>query len=160
MRPIPGHITRSFHFFAAAQRLLGEEYLASLWKRGVATIYRWGANPDTCDDTGRNPLDLLQITLSRLEEIGRSDLVEGALDLLAEPLGYRVEARHIRSDKNSATREVLDVNTALGQVAQLLNDCLADGRIDDDERERLMPVAVKLVRQASELLDAIQKGRA
>jgi len=158
MRPQPSHITRSYQFFSAALRLLGEDLLRTIWGRSTTQVYRWGADPARCDDVNRNPIDLLSLTLERMQELGRDDIVEGALRVLITPLGYDVRPKEIFSDKG-ATGETFDVNIALGKVSEMLSECLADRRIDEDERERLMPVVAQLVRQASELLDAINKRR-
>lgn len=160
MRQQPHPITKPHHVFAAAQHLLGEDFLASLTKKSVTQIYRWSADPDRCDQVSRNPMDILAIILDRIQELGREDVVEASLRVLAAPLGYHVQAREIRSDKNSAQREGNDCMVALGRAVQLLDESLEDGKIDEEECDKILPEALNLVRQAHELVDALMKRKA
>jgi len=121
-RLMPTIITRSHHFFTSAQRILGEERLATVWKKSVSQVYRWGADPARCDDPSRNPIDLLKVLFDDLQEVGRDDVVEGALRILAESHGYQVGPREIRSDKNSATRF-----PGPGRSSPPISKCCPDG---------------------------------
>lgn len=155
MRRLPQHITQSFQVFAAAQCVLGAQYLTQLWKRSTAQVYRWGTNPSHSVDTYRhNPLDLLLTTLREMQQRGHEDLIEDTLLLLAEPFGLEVRPKEIKSEKG-ARRALGDVIAALGRVAERLPEGLEDPQFDVT-----LGYARDLCRRARELLDAINKRRA
>lgn len=157
-RIMPTIVTRSFQVFSSAQRILGEERLAIIFKKSFSQLYRWSADPDKCEDPSRNPIDLLRIMFNDLEEVGRDDVVAGALRILAAP-DYEVNRTAIFSDKDSSLQEQGDCMAAIGRIAATLNDSLVDRVIDDREAEILIAKADDAIQQLREFKDAVQKRR-
>lgn len=150
------YIIRTHQFWSAAYRVLTPGLLAKIWKKSQRQLYRWGADPDYCEDCRRNPIDLLRITCERLLEAGRPDVAEAALALLAEPLGYEVKKSVIDSDSGSINLELLDVESSLGDFCRDYRDALEDKRLDPKERARLILQTNRLQRQVSELKAALR----
>ncbi|MGH7966222.1 MAG: hypothetical protein ACRERD_31100 [Candidatus Binatia bacterium] len=153
----PSHLTKSFHIFSAAHRLLGDELLGELWKKSLRQIYRWGTDPAVSDDASRNPLDLVLLTLQRLQEMGRNDVVESALHILADPLGYEVTPKAIHSDKDSAMQEFCDVAESFSAASKELSASLADGTLDAEDRARLLMRVRAFVRQGQEMMEILER---
>ncbi len=65
---------KTWQFFHACRKTLGDTFLQKLYNRGLRQIYRWAADPDFTDTNERNPLDRFRILLERLCEIGREDI--------------------------------------------------------------------------------------
>ncbi len=85
-------------------------------------------------------------------------MVEGGLRMLGESLGYRVMPNESCSDKGSAVMELMDVNREMGLLAECLQAAIEDGELRDDEKRAISSQTDRLVTQALELKDAIQRG--
>ncbi len=153
------YIVRTHQFWSAAHRILTPGLLTKIWKKSQRQIYRWGADPDYCEDCRRNPIDLLRVTCERLMEAGRSEVAEAALVLLAEPLGYEVKQKDIRSDSGSINLDLLDVEAALGDFCADYREALSDQVLDARERAELVRCMDRVSRQIYELRDALQNGK-
>lgn len=156
MHDLGSYFTRTHQIFSASAKVLGKTYLHKLWNRSEREIYRWGADPDHCQDTAKNPLDLLRIQLERLQEVRRDDIVQAAATILFAPLGYSVQPTDIHSDRGTPEAEFLDVSAEMGKLADVLRISLADDRIDADERMALTEQANRLIQQCEELKDAVR----
>jgi len=152
------YFVRSHQIFAAALKHLTKTELAKIWHVEHRTLYRWAQDPDSTEGSYRNPMDLLRITFSKLQEIGQDHVVDGALRILAESLGYRVSAAECCSDKGSAVMELLDINKEVGTLADCLQDVLSDGEMTNEEKRAVSSQIDRLVVQAMELKDAVQRG--
>jgi len=152
---------KTFQVFSACNKILSPESMGKIWHVGARNVYRWGADPDYTEGLCRNPLDRLITTLERAQEIGREDVVEGVLSYIANLLGYDVspKSESVKSDKQSSTLELMDVNSALGKIASQLQEFLEDEHLDSKEKESLVSSAAVLVRQAMELKDALASGK-
>jgi hypothetical protein len=147
-------ITKTHQFFASANKLLGVHFMTKLWVKCDRTLYRWGADPDHCEEITRNPIDLLRITFHKLQELGRDDVVESALRLLCHGLGYSVRRDNIFSDKGNIILELLDVNAVLGKLSSCVQDVVSDGVITDSEKIKIESHIAALVTQALEMKHA------
>lgn len=151
------YFIRSHQVFSAANKILGIEFMANLWKKSHRQVYRWGADDDFCEETCKNPLDLLRITLSRLREVGREDVVEGAARLLFGPLGYEVWQRDICSDAGSVFAELLGLNKKVGELASTYEEVRADGEVTQEEQLAVDIQIDRIVEQALRFKDAARK---
>jgi len=154
-------IKQTSQIFSIINKIVGTKIHAKCWGVGERHVYRWGANSDYCDDCGRNPIDRLITALKRVDELGRDDAVESVLEYIVGLFGYKLihNESAVCSDKQSATLEILDVNSALGDITQKLQQSLMDGKIDEDERSGLLQSTSNLIRQAMELKDAIYQWK-
>lgn len=151
------YFVRSHQVFAAADKILGVEFMANLWKKSHRQVYRWGADEDFCEETCKNPLDLLRITLSRLQEVGREDVVEGAARLLLGPLGYEVWQRDACSDTGSVFTELLGLNKRMGELASTYEEVRADGEVTPEEQLAMDIQIDRLVEQTLRFKEAARK---
>ncbi len=152
------YIVKTHQFWSAANRILTMPLLAKIWKKAHRQLYRWAADPDYCEECCKNPIDLLRITCERLIEAGRPEVAEAGLTLLTEPLGYEVRPLEIRSATGSVDLELLDVEAVIGDFCRDYRQALTDGCVDGRERSELIRCTDRLVRQVSELKDALFQG--
>jgi len=152
--------TSTRQIFSACNKILTPLEVGKIFKIGARSAYRWAANPDYANDVCRNPLDNIIDTFEAVLEMGRDDIVEGALSYICEKLGYKVcpDCDAVKSDKNSASKELLDVNTALGDVSSKLQKALVDDVITAEERTELVESAASLIRETMELKAALECG--
>jgi len=152
---------KAFQVFSACNKILSPETMGKIWHVGSRNVYRWGADPDFTEGWCRSPLDRLITTLERVQEVGREDVIEGFLSYIANSFGYDVlpKSESVKSDKQSSTLELMDVNSALGKIASQLQEFLEDEHLDSKEKESLVSSAAVLVRQAMELKDALSSGK-
>lgn len=127
---------KSWQFYCACRRILGEKFLTKLYNRSQRQVYRWCADPNFTVDKESNPLDLLSVLLKHLCEIGREDIARSALTILAESCGFEVVDRDVVvPDKCNLEEECLDdypvvvqfhnamrVGSDLSMIAQLLGE--------------------------------------
>jgi len=105
---------KSWQFFHAARKILGDAFLIKLYSRGKRQIYRWAADPDFTTDHERNPIDRLRVLLSRLCEVGREDVALSGVSMLAEVVGCELKKiEGAEPDGESLEAECLDDYPAL-----------------------------------------------
>jgi len=149
-------ITRSCQFWSTTMKLCPER-LGTLFRVEKRQFYRWAADPDFCGETSRGPDLLLRSLYKHLLELGREDVVAGSLRVICGPLGYDVVKRDVACD-HCMTGEVLDVQAALGRVAETVNDAMRDGKADWKEKREILALVDELSRQVAELKDAADKA--
>jgi len=147
--------------FCSCNKVLSQLEVGKIWNVGSRTAYRWAANPNYASDVCRNPIDNIVGTFNAVLEMGRDDIVEGALTYICGELGYKVYPKEdaVKSDKDSSSKELLDVAAALGDVSSKLQTALSDNVIDESEKQELVGSASVLVRQAMELKSALEDGK-
>lgn len=100
---------KTWQFFHACRKTLGDAFLQKLYNRGMRQIYRWSADPDFTGNHERNPLDRFRILLERLCEIGREDIAVSAVEMLAQSVGCEVHrSGDVVPDQGSIEAECLD----------------------------------------------------
>jgi len=107
---------KTHQFYKASLNILGIPALTKLHGISSRQLYRWAADPafTNPEDHERNPLDRLQVQLSRLCEIGREDAARAAVAMLAETVGCELACSDdVRPDKGSVEAECLDDHPAL-----------------------------------------------
>ena len=100
---------KSWQFYHSCRKILGRTFLQKLFQRSQTQIYRWSRDPDFCEDVERNPLDRMQILLERLCEIGREDIAQSAVAMLAHIVGCELRCTDpVHPDKENLEAECLD----------------------------------------------------
>ena len=100
---------KTYQFYAACRKILGAATLQKLFKKSPTQIYRWGRDPNFCEDVERNPLDHLNVLLERLCELGRDDIARSAVDILAKTVDCELCCIDIANpDKDTVEAECLD----------------------------------------------------
>jgi hypothetical protein len=149
-------ITKSHEFFSTAIRVFGVSALAELWKKSQRSIYRWAADMDFCEETTRNPIELLSVMMERFLELGRKDVVDDVLRLIVEPLGYNLSEKEVRSTK-SVWSEMMDINIAVGQLSERLQEIMEDGNMTDKERLTISALADTLIKETMDMKEVIRQ---
>ena len=100
---------KTHQFYAACRKILGMATLQKLFKKSPTQLYRWGMDPDFCEDWKRNPLDRLNVLLERLIEIGRDDIARAAVDILARTVDCELSCvNSANPDKDTVEAECFD----------------------------------------------------
>lgn len=149
-------ITRSCQFWSTVMKVC-PQLMGTLFRVEKRQFYRWAANPDCCGETSRGPDLLLRSLYKRLQELGREDVVEGSLRVICGPLGYDVVKREVECD-HCMTGEVLDVQAALGRVAEGVSKVLLDGKVEWEEKREILALIDCMARQVAELKEAVDKA--
>ena len=124
-----------WQFYNASIRRLGVPRLSRLYNKGPREVYRWAANPRTCEDKRNSPLDLIMAHLELLMDMGEEDLARAAVAILARIVECRLEAdRPVLPDKASLERECLD---DLPAVASYHGTLLDDNAFEAEVVHRL-----------------------
>jgi len=87
---------KSWQFWNATRKILGETFLSKLYRRCPRQLYRWAADPAFTSDIEKNPIDHITIVLERLAEIGRDDIARSAISIMAGVIGCEV----VRAESN------------------------------------------------------------
>lgn len=125
---------KSWQFYAACRSTLGMETLQKLFKRSPTQIYRWGRDPDCCEDVERNPIDRMNFLLERLCEIGREEIAMSAVAMMARTVGCGLSANSaVVPDKTDIDAECLDDYPAVVEF----HNAIRDGKSIDTIRYRL-----------------------
>ncbi len=114
---------KTWQFFHACRKTLGDTFLQKLYNRGLRQIYRWAADPDFTDTNERNPLDRFRILLERLCEIGREDIALSAVEMLAQSIGCEVSRNgNVNPDQETIEGECLQDYPALVAFHRAVRD--------------------------------------
>ena len=115
---------KTWQFFHACRKTLGDTFLQKLYNRGIRQIYRWSADPDFTGNNERNPLDRFKILLERLAEIGREDIALSAIEMFADAIGYEVQknGKTVVPDQETIEAECLDDYPALVDFHKAVQD--------------------------------------
>lgn len=115
---------KTWQFFRACRKTLGNSFMQKLYNRGLRQLHRWSADPDFCEDHERNPLDRLKILLARLNEIGREDVALSAVEMLAQAIGCEIcrNGEAVVPDQETIEAECLDDYPALVEFHQAVKD--------------------------------------
>lgn len=99
---------KTWQFFSACRRILGDSWMQQLFKRGLRQLQRFSADPDFAD-TDRNPIDHYEAMLRRLMELGRADVAMAAVSRQAHIVGCELLClEDVYADKASLEDELLD----------------------------------------------------
>lgn len=117
---------RSWQFWAAAKKLLGESNLLRiLGKRNGRTIRMYSADPKYTVERCRDPLQHLHIIFSELDTFGRGDVARLAIRYLATALDDSDDLDKVAELQPTLDAEVVadyqavgDLQRAIGEVAQ------------------------------------------
>ena len=140
MTDMPTPILKSHQFFHAANHILGQTFMAGIYKRSRRQLYRWAADPDFCEDHQRNPIDRLAKILERLCEIGKTDIAKAGVGILAGAVKCRLaEDGDATPDKKTLAEECLDDLPAVAWYHEALmngtSDLVIKARLDAAIRE-------------------------
>ena len=143
----------SWRIFHLAKKELRSEFLQSLYTRSSRLVALWAANPRHCGETARNPLDRCRMLLNELALAGYDDYVVATLDWLAAVVDRKtVPLSGEVSDKGTVDGEIADLAMAMGELAAEVRDATADGVIDGKELLLIKSAALKLAKEADQLL--------
>lgn len=100
---------KTWQFWSATRKTLGESYLTKLYKHSTRQLYRWCADPMTSSDTSKNPLDRIEHILGSLVEIGREDIARAAVARMARIISCDLtHCGEVQPDKDHWMEELLD----------------------------------------------------
>ena len=152
-------IMKTWQIFRAACEALGMEEMARIYGlRHARQIYRWATDPRTSEDSAANPLDKIGAMLERLQLVGHDMIVEAALRALAAPLGFEIRSRdRCPSDKESCLGELLDTVGATGDLARTIQEAIADGDLDPDEKDEILSKISLAIKELRQLQDAVER---
>jgi len=151
-------IADSKTFFRASRKAMSPRGMAEIWGVKSRQAYRLGADPASCSDTCEDPMAKLIKHLARLRDIDRRDILEEGLRLLADPVGYTVGVTSVATDRNSAYRELLDVNREIGELSHFIQLLIEENNVEEDYKRKILRQADAAIRQLLQLKDAIRKG--
>lgn len=142
----------SWRIFHIARTKLSKGFVHNLYGRMTRSVEKWAANPRTCGQTARNPIDRTRILLDELNLMGYGDYARAAIDYMAEPLGcHCAEKSGAKSDKGTVDGEIADLASAVGNVADHIRDFVEKGKGDPVQINEAIRYGK---RQFDELLDA------
>jgi len=157
------HVTRKKLPVTLRRNSKGEEEkvssLCKIWNVSRVQPYRWAADPDTNDDVCSNPFDLLINTFSELKKLGEDHHIENGLRLLAEPFDFVVSKHNAKSDRDSSTMELMDIQEALGNFCGHHRDAISDGYYSDEEQSQDLHLLDEISRQVRECRDTIMNRK-
>ncbi len=141
--------------FAAAKKYLPKGSIQKLFTKSTRLFNMWATDPRTSAIVARNPIDRIRILLNELDDVGQGQISRAAIDYMAEPLGGQfAENGSVVSDKGTVDGEIADISIALGDLGTEVREAIKDGKINPDERRRIVEAARNAKRQVEELLDA------
>lgn len=112
---------KTHQFYSACRKILGKETLQKIYKKSPTQIYRWGMDPDFCEDWERNPLDRINVMLERLCELGRDDIAQAAVAILAKTVDCELSCiTPSHPDKDSIEAECLDDYPMVARFHQVI----------------------------------------
>jgi hypothetical protein len=142
--------------FNLARKKLPPGTVQAIFSRSTRLVDYWSADPRTCEETRRNPLDRVRMLLDELDSAGYGDYARAAIDYMAEPLGGRFcDTSPAASDKGTVAGEVMDATICLGQLAGTIETALSDRCLSDREKIEIKGAARRLVVQIEQLLDVV-----
>ena len=149
----------SWQIFHVARKELGDSVLCKIFSpRKARAIRGWAQDPTFTSTQTRNPIDRIIILLRELDHCGRGRYARAAIDIMAAPLGGHFEyLPGAKSDRGSVDGELTDAAIALGELATTCRCALADGKLDDEERELVLEAARELYLQVAQLMDALER---
>lgn len=114
---------KSWQFFTTCRRLLGDSFLQKLFKVSLRQIQRWSADPAFAEDTDRNPVDRIEVLLSRLMEIGREDVARAMVSRLAIAVDCELQCLDsVMPDGKTLSEELLDDHMPLAQFHEAVRN--------------------------------------
>jgi hypothetical protein len=105
---------KSWQFFKAIAKVLGRSQCHAIFNCSEREFYRWGADPDSCGDIRKNPLDLIAAACRKADLIGHTDIAVAPAHILAEPFNCRVSmAPDVTPNRPTIEAECLDDHPAM-----------------------------------------------
>ncbi|KAB1442918.1 hypothetical protein [Pseudodesulfovibrio senegalensis] len=112
--------TETWEVMQSCKRLLGTTRLQKIFSRGRTQINRYCMDP-RFEDAQRNPLDRLIAMFKLVVQAGGEETVRAALNMLASPLGCRVQELDAPvPDKETVEEECLDDYPELVELNRLI----------------------------------------
>lgn len=110
-------------YFSAVMHILGKPYLVKQYAVCERTVYKWGADPNHCEETKPNPLERLIRIQRCLCERGRDDVALSAATLVCKPLGYEPQKKgQYTPDKDNLLEEIIDDHPELVSFHRAMQD--------------------------------------
>lgn len=110
----------SWEIMLLSRDKVGATELQKIFSRGQTQINRYCMSP-LCGDAQRNPIDRLKLMFDKLVESGENELVRSSLNILAEAIDSRVQARAMpKPDKDTVEEECLDDFPELTELDRLI----------------------------------------
>jgi hypothetical protein len=145
----------SWQVFHYAQKVLPPETLRLIYTRTTRQVYYWAANPAHSKST-RNPIDRLARVLGELDKAGYEHVAQAAIDLLAAPLGGCFAFLESEPcDKCSLDGELTDTLEALGEFAKECRKAAEDGKLDAEERGRVLKSMRSLQSEINQVIEVM-----
>ena len=115
------NVVESWEIMLISRDRIGATELQKIFSRGQTQINRYCMSP-LCGDAQRNPIDRLRLMFDKLAEAGEEELVRSSLNILAEPIDCRVQARaNPQPDKDTVEEECLDDFPELTELDRLIS---------------------------------------
>ncbi len=146
--------TETWEVMQTCKRLLGVTNLQKIFSRGRTQINRYCMDPRYAD-AQRNPLDRLIAMFELALEAGGRETVRAALNMLAKPLGCRVqEVEEPVPDKATVEEECLDDYPELVELNRLITE-----RRHPDEVRRQAEITIREIGETCTLYEQVWKSR-
>lgn len=110
----------SWEIMLRCRDTVGATQMQKIFSRGQTQINRYCMSP-LYGDAQRNPIDRLGLLFEQLVEAGEQETVRAALNILAEPIGCRVQPTETPvPDKATVEEECLDDYPELTELDRLI----------------------------------------
>lgn len=143
---------KSWQFYHACRKALGDAELMNLFKRSYRTLCAWSTDPDTSEDSRRNPMDRYEYLLERLMLLGHEDIARAAVARQARKVGCFLACESdVLPDKSDWKDELLDDFPPFSDFQQACRDHI-DGKVP---AELVQHAADELVREIKETVVSV-----
>ena len=126
---------KSWQFWAAAKKLLGEtNLLMILGRRNARTIRMYSADPRYTQDRCRDPLQHLHIIFQELDTFGRGDVARLAIEYLQSALDDTHNIEGVSDLKSTLNAEILADYQAVAELQRAIEDGMTPDEVADKAR--------------------------
>jgi hypothetical protein len=150
---------KSWQVFNYALHVLPRNSVAKIWglrhgeEKENRMAYYWAANPKDARSQV-NPIDRLAQLIEEFHLAAYGHVARAAIDIMAKPLGGRFEyLPNHKSDKGTVDGEAVDVTLAVSNLIQACRKSKEDGKVDQEERERILECLRQAHREIGHLID-------
>jgi len=137
-----------------ARKIIPDRKMHDIFGKTTRYIQMQAADPRCCEVTRRTQMEQMQQLIETLDDYGRRDVAQAALEYMAGNTGLVVrDDAPVCADK-SVDGEIADLAVSMGQLGELIRTARADGRISTEELIRIKKAANRMKSECDQLLDA------